>query len=246
MVRVWTTPFIPSSFLHKLFLVIVYPLWILVSNKRKLAKSKCLLCKCVIPIVLIQWPILFQDMVNDTCFTLLTPVASPFNVVHKGGKEGFCWPYSASSALVSVCAAPFAGRWVSLSLKAMKYSLEGRLQENIKREDLGESARTKPAGPPKFCGLVKQVPKGSMPWTWLKQRLLGSRGDFKVFLAAQDVFAGPKASLKKKISHCELVFHRETIYKPLHQHYVLANSLIFQKMFTASTEIWGKKPKHYI
>lgn len=77
-----------------------------------------------------------------------------------GGKEGFCSPYPASSTLVSVCAAPFAGRWVFPFLKATKYPQEGRLQECMGTEDVGQPASTELAVLPKLCGLRKQVPGG--------------------------------------------------------------------------------------
>lgn len=187
---------------------------------------------------------LFQHMMDDICFHLLTPVASPFNIMHKGGKEGFCSPYPASSALFSVCSAPFAGTWVSLFLKTVKYSLKGKRQEHIKREDKGEPGRTKSSYPPKLYGLGRQVPKGSRPWRLLKPRLLGSRGDFKGFLTAQDVFARPKASLKKKIWHCKKVFCRETIHKPLCQHYASQQLDIWKNVYSfCSNKILHLKAK---
>jgi len=53
---------------------------------------------------------LFQSVTDGTRFTLLTVMASLLNTVQLGGKEGFCSPCPASSALVLVCAAPFTKR----------------------------------------------------------------------------------------------------------------------------------------
>lgn len=238
MVRVQTTSYSIFSLLSASYFLCrsLYWLQIQVLNKRQLEKViACLVC--------VQFGLFSCH--GGACFKVWWMALvflfsqSPFNMVWLGDKEGLCLLCPASSALVLGCAAPFAGRRVSPFLKTAKCSEEGELQGWA---GTGQPARMELAVLPKLCGIRK-------PWRIQALQVKKGKTSSRVWRR----FCGISYSLgslcwtaswpEGKISHGKNALgrrNRETVYKSLNQHFVLANSLIFEKEFRAAASVQTK------